>query len=229
MPDIGEALSALATGYSRGLSKRRQAEQQFAMETKRDMYKELLKNQLREKLYPEEAALKKSQTEANLARAEYYRQPRSVFTKTTTPGIVQTDSTPEGYQIGYDRKGGRILEKIKQPSQPKISETEKFREALRSAKQAIRTGESSVDEEVSILQDIYPEKDFSTQKIMWKSLVPKKQIEKKPIFSGVKETASNIGKGFMGLFSKPDIQNKVQKARSAGYTDEEIAAYLKGK
>ena len=203
--DWEDALQSILTGAAQGY--------QTGQTGFQDVRKAIMLERIKKMLSPEETELKSAQ-------AEYYRSRGK-------SALGELTSIPEGYEIGYDKAGRQILKSSKKPS-----ETDTFRDNLRKAKQAIRSGESTIDEEISILQDLYPEKDFTTQKLGWKGLVPKPtktQPTGKPFLSQVGETASNIGRGFMGLFNRPDIQNKIQRARNAKYSDEEIAAYLKGK
>lgn len=196
--DFEEALKAIMLGGARGY--------EAGQASTRDIEKALMMERIKRMLAPEETELKSAQ-------AEYYRaRAKSPLGKLTT--------LPSGYEIGYDKTGRQILKATKKPSG-----TELFRENLRKAKQAIRSGESTPEEEISILEDLYPERDFTVQKMQWKGLIPK-PTKIQPVG---KSLFSRIGERAKGLFDRPDIQSRIEKAQSLGYSDEEINAYLKGR
>ena len=101
--------------------------------------------------------------------------------------------------------------------------TEQWRNDLIIARDSVKNGEMSPDEAISILEDTYADKFTDPTKRMelkmaWEGLVPK----------GGKARQSQAQPITQPLSPEPNRQAQIDKARQAGYTDEEINAYLKG-
>src|SRR3990167_11555319 len=87
--------------------------------------------------------------------------------KTLADELDNLENIPEGYKIGYNKQGKKILISAKEPSS-----MEQYREDLRNVKNRISEGED-IETVFTDLEDKYPEKDFTDIKFQFDKFAPR--------------------------------------------------------